>query len=170
MIDLKFRTNSRLVSISNEQVYHILPELQLLKIWYVLYIIYIYTHIFPTHSQSLPGIGTWSTLLLNVCDLSRFSPTQKDQVTRQRWGLYKAVEQPVETTGFQHKVVPPQWCLLVYNPLLSTSISTINPNDWSYVHQLSDLPHWGTTLQEPCLHNPLVNVYNKNYGRIHHAL
>ena len=25
-------------------------------------------------------VGSWSTLLLNVCDLSRFAPSQKDQV------------------------------------------------------------------------------------------
>lgn len=33
------------------------------------------------------SIGTWSTLLLNVCDLSRFSPTQKDQVLGQSFGI-----------------------------------------------------------------------------------
>ncbi|CAJ1358924.1 unnamed protein product [Effrenium voratum] len=33
------------------------------------------------------SIGTWSTLVLNVCDLSRFSPTQKDQALGQALGV-----------------------------------------------------------------------------------
>ncbi|CAE7287348.1 pucI [Symbiodinium natans] len=33
------------------------------------------------------SLGSWSTLLLNVCDLSRFSPTQKDQVVGQSVGV-----------------------------------------------------------------------------------
>ena len=33
------------------------------------------------------SVGSWSTLMLNVCDLSRFSPTQKDQVLGQAAGI-----------------------------------------------------------------------------------
>ena len=33
------------------------------------------------------SVGAWSTLMLNVCDLSRFSPTQKDQVLGQTVGI-----------------------------------------------------------------------------------
>jgi len=33
------------------------------------------------------SLSSWSTLLLNVCDLSRFSPTQKDQVLGQSMGI-----------------------------------------------------------------------------------
>eukprot|EP00441_Pelagodinium_beii_P045650 CAMPEP_0197623498 /NCGR_PEP_ID=MMETSP1338-20131121/3495_1 /TAXON_ID=43686 ORGANISM="Pelagodinium beii, Strain RCC1491" /NCGR_SAMPLE_ID=MMETSP1338 /ASSEMBLY_ACC=CAM_ASM_000754 /LENGTH=509 /DNA_ID=CAMNT_0043193487 /DNA_START=50 /DNA_END=1579 /DNA_ORIENTATION=- len=42
------------------------------------------------------SIATWSTLVLNVCDLSRFSPRQKDQVLGQAIGL----PLPFVFTGF----------------------------------------------------------------------
>ncbi|CAE7256401.1 pucI, partial [Symbiodinium sp. KB8] len=42
------------------------------------------------------SLGSWSTLLLNVCDLSRFSPTQKDQV----WGQAVGVPVPFLATLF----------------------------------------------------------------------
>lgn len=42
------------------------------------------------------SVGTWSSLVLNVCDLSRFSPTQRDQSIGQLLGL----PLPYGLTGF----------------------------------------------------------------------
>eukprot|EP00440_Ansanella_granifera_P039462 gb/GFBE01042810.1/.p1 GENE.gb/GFBE01042810.1/~~gb/GFBE01042810.1/.p1 ORF type:complete len:499 (+),score=82.02 gb/GFBE01042810.1/:1-1497(+) len=42
------------------------------------------------------SISLWSTLLLNVCDLSRFAPTQRDQIVGQALGL----PLPFVITGF----------------------------------------------------------------------
>merc|ERR1719230_358191 len=42
------------------------------------------------------SVATWSTLVLNVCDLSRYCPTQRDQLIGQAIG----VPIPFTVTGF----------------------------------------------------------------------
>ena len=81
-------------------------------------------HIQPRHHFG--GLSSWSTLLLNVCDLSRFSPTQKDQA-KERGEL--------GSTG--------QWMICFSSEKIQMYSNTCNNDRWGVVsYPILTSPRW----------------------------